>query len=72
MAGAMRGYDYDVKGLRQRLGLTQQELATRLDVSISTVARWEGGGKVSRLALRRLEALAQQAEGKSEKGKEAA
>ena len=57
----MRGYDFDVKGLRQRLGITQQELAGRLGVALSTVARWEGGHKVSRLALKQLEALEREA-----------
>ena len=57
----MRGYDFDVKELRQRLGLTQQELAGRLGVALSTVARWEGGHKVSRLALKQLEALEREA-----------
>ena len=57
----MRGYDFDVEELRQRLGLTQQELAGRLGVALSTVARWEGGHKVSRLALKQLEALEREA-----------
>ncbi len=59
----MRGYNYDVKGLRTRLGLTQQELADRLGVALSSVARWESGKKVSRLALGRLRELERQAPG---------
>ena len=56
----MRGYDFDVKALRQRLGITQQELANRLGVALSSVARWEAGHKVSRLALKQLEAMDQE------------
>ncbi len=29
--------------LRERLGLTQQEFATRLDCSVSTISGWESG-----------------------------
>jgi len=34
----------EIKALRQKLGLTQQQLATELCVTIGTVARWEAGG----------------------------
>lgn len=48
----------DIKGLRIRLGLTQDELAHRLGVSWSTIARWEAGkGKPSKLAKRAIEEL---------------
>jgi len=47
-----------VKGVRDRLGLTQQELAVRLGVALPTVSRWETGRhKPSRLALDKIEGL---------------
>ena len=33
----------DVKAIREKLGLTQEELAQKLGVSWSSVARWEAG-----------------------------
>ena len=33
----------DVKALRRRLGWTQRELAAALNVTVTTVARWEQG-----------------------------
>jgi len=48
----------DSKKLRTELGMTQQELAVALGVSLSTVANWETGRvKPSRLARARLEEL---------------
>ncbi len=41
-----------IRKLRKRFGLTQQELATRLNVALPTVSRWETGKtKASPLAL---------------------
>lgn len=46
---------HDIRSIRKRLGLTAQELATLLGVSITTVSRWETGKcKPSRLAIARL------------------
>lgn len=48
----------NVKQLRKRLGMTSQELATTVGVSISTVSRWETGkSKPSKLAVIRLREL---------------
>ena len=45
-----------IRNLRQRLGLTQEEFAHRLGVTLCTVNRWENNKSVpSRLALRQLE-----------------
>lgn len=51
----------EIKTRRNKLGLTQGELAERLGVAIDTVARWESGtsapesGPMLDLALKRLE-----------------
>ena len=45
--------------LRERLGLTSQELSNQLGVSISTVSRWETGvSNPSKLAVSKLVELA--------------
>ena len=49
----------DVKALRERLGLTQQELASAVGVQPNTVARWERGElRISAPMLDRLEDVA--------------
>jgi DNA-binding transcriptional regulator YiaG len=50
--------DVQIRALRNRLGLTQEEFAHRLGVTFSTVNRWENGhAKPSKLALRALRSL---------------
>ncbi len=47
-----------VKELRYKMGWSQETLARRIDVSLSTVQRWElRGTKPTRLAQRELEKL---------------
>ena len=47
-----------VRSVRERLGLTQQELAVRLGVALPTVSRWENSRhSPSRLARDKIEAL---------------
>lgn len=47
-----------IRGLREALGLTQEEFARELGVSFTTVNRWENGhGKPSPLAQRQLQEL---------------
>ena len=51
-----------VRELRKKAGLTQEDLARQLEVSLSTVQRWEGkGAKPTRLARRELKRLLQKA-----------
>lgn len=55
-----------IKKLRERLRLTQEQFAARVGVTVSTVNRWENGkGKPSPLARLRIEELRHKAaEGK--------
>lgn len=47
-----------IKALRIRLGLTQEEFAHRLGVTLCTVNRWENNKSIpSRLAVRQLEMI---------------
>lgn len=47
-----------IKCLRQSLGLSQEQFARKLEVTVSTVNRWERDhAKPSRLASLRLEAM---------------
>jgi len=47
-----------VKELRQLMGLTQEDLARKIVISLSTVQRWEKqGAKPNRLTRRELERL---------------
>lgn len=48
----------DIRSLRNRLGLTQAELASRLGVSFASVNRWENGqARPSAMAVAQLEGL---------------
>ncbi len=45
----------DIGKLRERLGLTREEMAVKIGVSIKTVADWETGKhSPSRLAMKRI------------------
>lgn len=46
----------EVLAMRQRLGLTQEQLASKTGVSVRTIARWEERG-CSRLAAKFLTSL---------------
>lgn len=47
-----------IKAIRQRLGLSQEELAQKLGVSFTSVNRWENGQtKPSKLARRQIDIL---------------
>ena len=48
----------DVKALRLRLGLTQEDVARQLGLALSTVSKWEQGvTNPSRLALEKIEMI---------------
>lgn len=48
----------DVKQLRDKLGITQSELAKRLDVSKRTVEGWEQGARgIGAVSFKKLERL---------------
>jgi putative transcriptional regulator len=50
-----------IKELRIRLGLTQEEFAHRLGVTLCTVNRWENKKSIpSRLAVKQLEQIGEQ------------
>ena len=52
----------NVKELRKRMGWAQEDLARQIDVSLTTVQRWESkGAKPTRLARRELARLFQEA-----------
>lgn len=51
----------EIAKLRERLGLTQQELADMLGVHQTAVSQWERGGNISGIARKALERLKQDA-----------
>ncbi len=58
----MKQLSEKVKELRKRRGWTQEELAQEIDVSLSTIQRWEiQGGEPTCLARRELAKFFQQA-----------
>ena len=60
--GTQVDVDADVRRLRSRLGLTQEQFAERLGVSTITVHRWESGqSRPRRLALEKLAQLGEEA-----------
>ncbi len=58
----MEGLQEKVKELRRKRGWSQEDFAREIDVSLSTVQRWEGrGAKPSRLARKALKKVFQEA-----------
>jgi putative transcriptional regulator len=55
----------DVKAIRLELGFTQEDLARKLGLALSTVSKWEQGvTSPSRLAREKLEKLLKKGGGK--------
>ena len=55
----------DIKAIRQKLGFTQEDLARKLGVTLSTVSKWEQGiFSPSRLAREKIEKLVKKEEKK--------
>ena len=54
----MKREKVDIKALRLRLGLTQEDVARQLGLALSTVCKWEQGvTSPSRLALEKIEMI---------------
>ena len=54
----MKKEPIDVKVMRDKLGFTQEDLARKLNVSLSAVSKWEQGvSSPSRLAREKIEKL---------------
>jgi len=54
----MEGLSEKLKELRKKKGWTQEDMARQINVSLSTVQRWEKkGGEPTRLARRELHRL---------------
>jgi DNA-binding transcriptional regulator YiaG len=50
--------DFDVRAIRLKLGFTQEDLARKLGLALSTVSKWEQGvSSPSRLAREKIEKL---------------
>ena len=70
----MRGIPIDpqrVRRLRDKLGLTQQQLADRLGVTVGSVSRWElGKSGPIRPYLEKIEALERAVERRQQRGEQ--
>ena len=54
----MKSEPIDIKSIRHQLGFTQEDLARKLGLALSTVSKWEQGvTSPSRLAREKLEKL---------------
>ena len=64
----MEQFKEKVKAVREKRGWSQEDLAREIDVSLSTVQRWESkGANPTRLARRELKRLFREAGIESEK-----
>lgn len=49
--------EFDIKGLRKEIGLTQKELAEKMGIAPRTVQMWEAGGTIPESKKKLLESL---------------
>lgn len=47
----MENLELSLSTLRKNLGMTQQDVADKLDVSLKTVIKWENGEKINALVI---------------------
>lgn len=52
-----RSRNMDIKEIRRKLGITQNDLAARLGVTARTVQNWENGGAIPSTTTAKLEAM---------------
>lgn len=49
--------EFDIKGLRKEIGLTQKELAEKMGITARSVQMWEAGGTIPESKKKLLESL---------------
>lgn len=55
--GTEQEYESPLKKLREAAGLSQQELASRIGVAVSTLSRWERGKSPAMMTVRQMKLL---------------
>lgn len=50
-------FESPLKKLREEVGLSQQELASRIGVAVSTLSRWERGKSPAMMSVRQMKLL---------------
>lgn len=49
--------EFDIKGLRKEIGLTQKELAEKMGITVRSVQMWEAGGTIPESKKKLLESM---------------
>lgn len=50
-------FESPLKKLREEVGLSQQELASRIGIAVSTLSRWERGKSPAMMTVRQIKLL---------------